>query len=220
VEQIATISMKASFAQQVKRHGKKLVATVAIGAVALLAGCSNVNAAATVGGDVITTTQVQNSVASILKLRATVDTSSLTLLKGADIARNVLNLHISELLLKQAAAAKNITATPEDIAKYKAALVQQIGGVNNLNSGLIQNSIAAEDFDTYATFMVLGGKITAALNTKTDTTSAQNYLTSFFTKVKITVNPRYGTWNQAKSQVEAGDATSGAVAAPTATPSK
>ena len=186
----------------------------------VLSGCSNVNAAATIGSEVITTDQVQKSVSSILALRKTVDTSSLTLLQGADIARNVLNLHIAELLIKQAAAEKQIVATDADVAKYKAELIAQIGGATNLNGGLIQNSIAAEDFNLYARYMVLLSKVTTALNTKSDTTIAKSFLANFFSKVKVTLNARYGKWNAATGQVDAIDATSGAVAAPSPTPSK
>ena len=213
MEQIAISSKKVSL-------GKKLAALVAVGAIVVLSGCSNVNAAATIGSEVITTDQVQKSVSSILALRKTVDTSSLTLLQGADIARNVLNLHIAELLIKQAAAEKQIVATDADVAKYKAELIAQIGGATNLNGGLIQNSIAAEDFNLYARYMVLLSKVTTALNTKSDTTIAKSFLANFFSKVKVTLNARYGKWNAATGQVDAIDATSGAVAAPSPTPSK
>ena len=216
MEQTVTFSAKASLS----RHARKVVAALALGAVALLASCSNVNAAATVGNETISSTQVQNSVASILKLRKTIDTSSLNLPQGADIARAVLNLHIVEALLKQAAAAKKITATPAEISKFKADLLSQIGGAANLNNGLIQNSIAAEDFDLYASYMVLLNDVTTALNTKSDKTIYKSYLTDYFSKVKVTVNARYGKWNATTGQVEAVDATSGAVASPSPTASK
>ena len=78
-----------------KAFVRKAIALLAISSVALLAACSNVNAAATVGGKVISVETIQTSFNSIMKMRGTIDTSSMSLPTGADLDRSILNVYLS-----------------------------------------------------------------------------------------------------------------------------
>ena len=213
MEQIVTSSKKVSL-------GKKLAALVAVGAVVLLSGCSNVDAAATVGKEVVTTSHIQTSVASIMKLRSTIDASQLNLPTGAELGRRVLGLQISTLIIKQAAATQGVVVTPAEVAKMRNSQIAAIGGTKNLSTAMIQSALAAEDLDTYFTYGALMEKLSKKMDTKANSTASQTFLNSYMPTVKVQLNPRYGRWDSTTGTIVPVDTTSGAVATPSPAASK
>ena len=85
---------------------KKILAITAAVATFLLAGCSQVGAAATVGDTKITQATVQASVDAILSERAKVDTTQMDLQAGEELNRGQLRFHLFAGLLKAAATCK------------------------------------------------------------------------------------------------------------------
>lgn len=194
---------------------RKALAVVTIGAVALLSGCSNINAAVTVGDKVIPVSTVQNSFNSIMKMRATMDTTSMSLPTAADLNRSILNVYLTTEVIAQAAAAKKVTVSDAEVKKYQAEQVASIGGTANLDKALVQNALALEDLYTYFERALFVQKLAKALSPTSDTNVATTYILDFAKKLNVKVNARYGVWDANQVSVVAADATSGAVTTPT-----
>jgi len=197
-----------------KAFVRKAIALLAISSVALLAACSNVNAAATVGGKVISVETIQTSFNSIMKMRGTIDTSSMSLPTGADLDRSILNVYLSTEVIAQAAATKKVTVSDAEVKKYQTAQLASIGGTANLNKALVQNALATEDLFTYFERALYVQKIAKVLSPTSDTTVATNYILNFAKKLKVTINTRYGKWDATQVSVVPADPTSGAVTTP------
>ena len=210
MEQSATISGKSSRGG-FSTAGKKLVALVAVGAVLLLSGCSNVNAAATVDGEVMTTSQLNTSITSIMKLRSTVDASQFNVPSGIQLKREVIGLYITTFLSKQAAAYLKLKVTEAEANKFAADSVAKLKDPNGLNSALIQSAVAKEDLPVYFKREFYLSKVTKALGEATDSNAAIGYILDYSKKIKITINPRYGAWDPTKGTIIDVDAASGAV---------
>ena len=210
VEQSATISGK-RVRGGFTALGKKVVALVAVGAVVLLAGCSNVNAAATVDGEVMTTSQLNTSIASIMKLRSTVDASQFNVPSGIQLKREVIGLYITTFLSKQSAGYLKLKVTEADANKFATAQVAKLKDPNGLNSALIQSAVAREDLPTYFKREFYLSKVTKALGEAADSNAAIGYILDYSKKIKITINPRYGAWDATKGTIIDIDSASGAV---------
>ncbi len=193
---------------------RKAVALISIAAVAVLTGCSNVNAAATVGGKVISVETVQNSLNSIMKMRATMDTSAMNLPTGADLNRSILTVYVSAEVIAQAAAKKKITVTDAEVKKFQKEQLASIGDTATLNKALVQNALATEDLYTYFQRSLYVQKLTKAMSTSADATAATQFILDYAKTLKVSVNPRYGAWNAEQVSVVAADATTGAVTTP------
>lgn len=190
-------------------------AVISVGAVALLAGCSNINAAVTVDKEVVTVDTIQKSYNSILKERGTIDTSSMDLPRGADLSRNIANLYVTTVIIDHVGALKKVSVTDEEIAQYEKDQIASIGGEKNLKGALIQNSLAREDLKAYFKRALTVQKIAIALGSASDTTAATNYILDYAKKVHVKVNSRYGVWDASQVSIVAADPTSGAVTTPT-----
>jgi hypothetical protein len=116
------------------------VKKVLIGAVAALAvvlsGCAQVGAAATVGGTRISQATVQGSIDAILAERAGTDTSQMQLETGEALNRSQLLSHILGVLFREVGAELEITVTKAEIDSQRAAILQQVGGADQLQSHL------------------------------------------------------------------------------------
>lgn len=196
---------------------KRIVAVVTAGLLVLLTGCSQMTSAASVGDTQISTATIQKSITSIMAERAKVDTSQMTLETGAALATGQLRFHLISLLLADVAAEKKIVNSPADVAARKAQILAQVGGEKALPNALVGAGIAPEDFTTYINSVLYSEKLTAfAVKAGATTTSAGNAIQALVVDLakrkKVTVNPRYGTWDPVAANVVAVDATKGAVA--------
>lgn len=191
----------------------------AVIALGLSACSSSVGVAATAGSDKITINQLQASVNSINAARkaAAVPVDAKT---AADLPRTQLRFFILSALLKQAATAKGITISPSDIAARRKAIVDQLGGEPKLPNALANAGIAKEDFNlylidvTYEERLGLAGAPTAPAGSTGDQArgaAVQQAVLDAGKKAKVSVNPRYGTWDATTANIIAVDSTGGAV---------
>lgn len=195
---------------------KKLLTTITAGFAALvLAACSHMSAAATYGSSEISLKDVEASVNQVIAERQGVDTSQMQLTTGADLTRGQLQFLLTSAVIEEVAKNEKITITASDVEKYRASIVSQLGGEAKLKLVLVQAAIASKDIELVLRRDVIVQKLTDAIIatgvSQTDAASVvQEAILSTAKKLKITVNPKYGTWNATTGMIEdataAGDA--------------
>jgi parvulin-like peptidyl-prolyl isomerase len=193
---------------------KKILATAI--ATFLLAGCSQIGAAATVGDTKITQALVQGSVDAILSERAKVDTSQMQLETGATLNVSQLRFHLLGTLLRELGQELEITVTKAEIDTRRASIVEQVGGEEALPSALVNAGIAPQDLDRYIEAIAYSDKISQKLVAAGVTEDQlgleiQKLVVAKSKEIGVTVNPRYGKWDPATADVVPADSAESAV---------
>jgi len=195
---------------------KKLLTVVVASIAVVLTGCAQVGAAATVGGVRISQATVQGSIDSILAERSGTDTSQMQLETGETLNRSQLRFHLFGTLLREVGAELKITVSKAEIDSQRAAILQQVGGADQLPIALVAAGIAPQDLDLYIEAITfsdkIGNLITASgVPEEQIGTEIQRLMTAKAKELGITVNPRYGTWDPESADVVANDAAGSAV---------
>ena len=190
---------------------KRILTALLVATGLLLAGCSNVDTALTVGDTKITTAELQANVDLILAERTKVDTSQMQLESGATLLRNQLNFQLLLAGFAEIAKELSIQVTSSEIAASRAQVVEQVGGAEALPTALVSASIAPGDLDGYLRAVVTTEKLGQALVqsgvAEADVQSrVQQLLVAKLNELKIKVNPRYGKWDATTGQIVAADA--------------
>lgn len=189
---------------------KFTAATIAsVAAISLfLTGCSTAGAAATIGSTKITQATVQTSIDTIMAERVGVDTAQMQLESGEDLNRSQLRFHLFAGLLKSAAKDLKITVSKAEIDTRREVIIQQVGGVSSLPDALVGAGIASTDFDIYLEAVLNSEKIqqsfvAAGVPEADIPTKMQELVVATGKTNKVTVNPRYGVWNEDTAEVTA-----------------
>jgi hypothetical protein len=191
--------------------------TVAVASIAVvLTGCAQVGAAATVGGVRISQATVQGSIDSILAERSGVDTTQMQLETGESLNRTQLRFHLFGTLLREVGAELEITVTKAEIDTQRAAILQQVGGEDQLPIALVGAGIAPQDLDLYIEAITFSDKIgnliaSSGVPEEQIGTEIQRLMTAKAKELGVTVNPRYGAWDPETADVVANDAAGSAV---------
>jgi hypothetical protein len=195
---------------------KKILAITAAVATFLLAGCSQVGAAATVGDTKITQATVQASVDAILSERAKVDTTQMQLETGSTLNVSQLRFHLLGTLLRELGQELKLNVTKAEIDSRRASIVDQVGGEEALPNALVNAGIAPQDLDRYIEAIAYSDKISqklVAAGVTDDQLGAeiQKLVVAKAKEIGVTVNPRYGKWDPATADVVAADSAESAV---------
>jgi hypothetical protein len=195
---------------------KKILTALVVSTGLLLTGCSNVDAALTIGDTKITTAELQANADIVLAERTKVDTSQMQLETGEVFLRNQLNFQLLLVGFSEIAKELDIPVTLSEIAGRRAEIVQQVGGAEALPGALVSASMAPEDFDGYIRAMLVTQKLSQALvQAGFPEADAQTRVQELFVKkvntLKVEVNPRYGKWDETTGQIVAADAAGGVV---------
>jgi hypothetical protein len=199
---------------------KKILTALVVATGLLLTGCSNIDAAVTLGDTKITTAELQANVDLILAERAKVDTTQMQLEKGETLLRNQLNFQVLLAGFAEIAKELDIKITNSEIAGRRAEIVEQVGGADALPAALVSASIAPADLDGYLRAVLTTQKLGEAL-LQTGVAEAdveartQQLFIAKVNELKIKVNPRYGKWDANTGQIVAVEAAGDVV-----TPSK
>jgi hypothetical protein len=199
---------------------KKILTALVVATGLLLTGCSNVDAALSLGDTKITTAELQTNVDSILAERAKVDTSQMQLESGEPLLRNQLNFQLLILAFSEIAKELDIQITSSEIAGRRAEIIEQVGGEEALPAALVSASIAPEYLEGYLRAVLTTQKLGEALSmTGVEEAEVQARIQELYVakinQLKIKVSPRYGTWDPATGTIIAAVPASDAV-----TPSK
>ena len=190
---------------------KKILTALVVATGLLLTGCSNVDAALTLGDTKITTAELQANVDVILAERAKVDTSQMQLESGEALLRNQLQFQILLAGFDEIAKELEIEITNSEIASSRSEIIEQVGGAESLPNALVSASITPADLDGYLRAILISNKLGQALVqsgvAEADVqTRVQQLFVAKVNELKIKVNPRYGEWDAVNGQIVAPNA--------------
>ena len=179
---------------------KKFLALGLAIATFFLAGCSQANSAATIGESEIALKELQTQVDLILAERNGVDTSQMQLESGEALTRSQLSYMISNVIIAELAKDQKIEITASELESYKAQIFANIGGEANLPSVLVNASIPSSGLDDVLRRDLVLRKISeketaAGADEASVNEKIQALVTEKANALKVTVNPRYGTWD-------------------------
>ena len=179
---------------------KKLLGALLAIAALVLTGCSQANSAASVGETKIKLSELQTQIDAILEERKTVDTSQMQLETGNALTRSQLSYMISNLIIEELAKSEKIQVSTSDLEAYKAEIFANIGGEANLPNILVNASIPASGLEQVLRRDLVLRKLSeretaAGADSASVNEKIQTLVTEMANKLKVTVNPRYGTWD-------------------------
>ncbi len=179
---------------------KKVLALVLATATLFLSGCSQVNSAASIGDREIALKELQTQVDLILSEREGVDTSQMQLESGEALTRSQLSYLISNIIIEELAKDQKIEITASELESYKSQIFANIGGEANLPKVLVNASIPSSALEEVLRRDLVLRKISdkeiaAGADQATVNEKIQSLVTDKATTLKVTVNPRYGTWD-------------------------
>jgi outer membrane murein-binding lipoprotein Lpp len=179
---------------------KKLLGSLFVIAALVLTGCSQANSAASVGDTKIKLSELQTQIDAILEERKAVDTSQMQLETGDALSRSQLSYMISNLIIAELAKIEKIQVSASDLEAYKVEILANIGGEANLPNILVNASIPASGLEEVLKRDLVLRKLSereaaAGSDSETANQKIQNLVTDMANKLKVTVNPRYGTWD-------------------------
>jgi hypothetical protein len=198
---------------------KKILALIAALSLVTLTACGQANSAATLGDSAISQSELQGAVNTILKEREGVDISQMQLETGGALNRSQLRFLIITRIFDEIAKELKLGITATEIATTRSQMITDGGGESTLAKNLVSAQIASTNFDKYVRAIIISDKLTSALQASgvadADISSKISELVVAKTKqLKIKVNPRYGTWDDASGDILATDSAGDAVQVP------
>ena len=135
---------------------------------------------------------------------------------GETLNRSQLRFHLFGMLLREVGTELSIKVTKAEIDSQRAAILQQVGGADELPVALVAAGIAAQDLDLYIEALSFSDKISSLIATsgvpeEQIGIEVQRLITAKAKELGVTVNPRYGTWDPEIADVVASDAAGSAV---------
>ena len=195
---------------------KKILTALVVATGLLLTGCSNVDAAVTLGDTKITTAELQANADIVLAERTKVDTSQMQLETGATLNVSQLRFHLLGTLLRELGQELKLNVTKAEIDSRRASILEQVGGETALPAALVNAGIAPQDLDRYIEAIAYSDKISqklVAAGVTEDQLGAeiQKLVVAKSKEIGVTVNPRYGKWDPVTADVVPADSAESAV---------
>ena len=197
-------------------HVKKILSVLAITAALALSGCAQAGTAASLGDIIITQSEVQTNVDEMMAQRAKLDTTKMQLETGEALNRSQVRFLIVATIFDEIAKELKITVSTTEVVSKKVQLIAQSGGESQLPKNLAGAGIAPRNFDKYIKAIITADKLSKALIASgvsaADTNAKVTQLIAAKAKeLRVSVNPRYGKWDEKAGDVVAMDATGSAV---------
>jgi len=195
---------------------KKILTVLAVASALVLTGCGKADTAATIGKVTISQVQAQKTIDELLAERAKVDITEMQLQTGALLNRGQLRFSIITTVFDEIAKELKIDVSPTEIEKTRTGIFEQIGGEVNIAKNLVAAQIAPSNFDRYIRATVISNKLGGALQlsgvAEADVqTKIGELVQKKAMELKISVNPRYGVWDDAKGDLVSADSAGSAV---------
>jgi 2C-methyl-D-erythritol 2,4-cyclodiphosphate synthase len=194
---------------------KKILTALALVSALTLTACGQVDTAASFGDTKITQAQAQSVIDEILAERDKTDITQMQLETGNALNRSQLRFTIITSVFDEIAKELKIKASSTEIENTRTGILEQIGGEEQLQMNLVAAQIAPSNFERYMRATVLSNKLAGALSmagvAEADVQSKISELVQKKAKeMKVSVNPRYGRWDEATTELvpedSAGDA--------------
>ena len=195
---------------------KKIFTVLAVASALLLTGCGKADTAATIGDLTSSQVQAQKTVDELLAERAKVDTAQMNLQSGAILNRGQLRFMIITSIFDELAKELKIEVSTAEIEKTRTGIYDQIGGESEIAKNLVAAQIAPSNFERYIRATVISNKLDGALQLSgVAAADVQTKISELVQKkgkqMKISVNPRYGVWDDSKGDLVASDSAGSAV---------
>ena len=202
---------------------KKILALIAVLSLGTLTACGQMNSAATLGDITISQKQLQDTVGQLVKEREGVDVSQMQLESGGALNRSQLRFLIITNIFDEIAKELKLSVTKTELATTRQGLVDESGGEATLATNLVAAQIASSNFDRYVRAIIISDKLTLALQESgvpEDEVAARisELVTAKTKELKISVNPRYGIWDDASGDILEVDSAGNAVSSTPAQP--
>jgi hypothetical protein len=203
---------------------RKRISLALISSALVLTGCSGTQfgAAAVIDGEKISVATVEASVTGVLnQRRATGEQDTGTVRSGQD-ARDQMRFHILAVAVRQLAQERGITISPGEMNEVRQQIIASVGGQEGLIIALTQNAIAEADLDRYIESVIyqqkLGKQLVPGEGPEVEAQRREAVQAALDKRVQastISVNPRFGVFDQKSGLILNRDATNGAVILPT-----
>ncbi|GAB3118088.1 SurA N-terminal domain-containing protein [Streptomyces calidiresistens] len=168
-------------------------------AAPLLTGCAgdtHPGAAAVVGEDRITVSQVQSRVETVREAQRATAQGDVLVEETPALQRQMVGLMIFYSLVEQAAEEAGVQVTNRDVQQERAALEEQLGGPEGLAEVALVGQglpLAEDQIDEQLRIGLLMAGIGGEGMEGTEEAYAR--LTELAEEIGVEVNPRYGTWD-------------------------
>ncbi|MBV1935173.1 SurA N-terminal domain-containing protein [Streptomyces sp. BV286] len=190
-----------------RRRTALLLSAALVTAAPLLAACGNdahPGAAAVVGADRITVSQLENRVNEVRTAQRAATTGEAqyeqAIAKSGGLTRDTLHGMVLDRVLHQAAKDAGVTVTRKEIQQARAGLEQQAGDAKALEVAWLQQyGVPPERLDDNLRVQIEAQKLATALGTETSQPAFWKALSEASKKLGVDLNPRYGTWDVEKS---------------------
>ncbi|PSM44124.1 hypothetical protein C6Y14_07130 [Streptomyces dioscori] len=191
-----------------RRRRTAFLLTAALTAAApLLTACgsdAHPGAAAVVGDDRITVSQLENRVNEVRSAQRAATTGEAqyeqAISKSGGLTRDTLHGMVLDRVLHRAADDADVSVTRKEIQQARTGLEQQAGGAKALEvSWLQQYGVPPERLDDNLRVQIEAQKLAAALGTDTSQPAFWKALSDASKKLDVDLNPRYGSWDVEKS---------------------
>ncbi|MFJ6697403.1 SurA N-terminal domain-containing protein [Streptomyces sp. NPDC091272] len=176
-----------------------------LAAVPVLTACGSQphpGAAALVGGGRIEMSAVQGQVKDVRAAQAKAPQSAQLISNTGQMNRAKLHSMLFTRVVERAAADAGAEASRKEIQQARGAAAAQAQGEDKLAQMLVQRGIAPGQIDQAVREEILLNKIAAANQANLATPDGQAKVTEVLAKASkalhISVNPRYGTWDNEK----------------------
>lgn len=195
---------------------KKFFIVIALASAVALTGCGRADSAASFGDITISQVQAQSKVDELLAERAKIDTSALQLETGNALNRSQLRFTIVTSIFDEIAKELKIDVSATEIEKTRTGIYEQIGGAAEISKNLVAAQIAPSNFERYMRATIISNKLAGALTMAgVAEADVQAKISELLQKkaeqLKVTVNPRYGVWDNAAGDLVPEDAAGSAV---------
>ncbi|KAA0930607.1 SurA N-terminal domain-containing protein [Streptomyces apricus] len=190
-----------------RRRTALLLSAALLTAAPLLTACGNdahPGAAAVVGGDRITVSQLENRVNEVRTAQRAATTGEAqyeqAVAKSGGLARDTLHSMVLDRVLHRAARDAGVSVTRKEIQEARADLEQRAGDAKALEvTWLQQYGVPPERLDDNLRVQIEAQKLATALGTDTSRPEFWKALSEASKKLGVDLNPRYGTWDVEKS---------------------
>ena len=195
---------------------KKFLTVIAVVSALALTGCGKADTAASIGDITITQAQAQSKIDELLAERAKINTAETQFETGNALNRSQLRFTIITTVFDEIAKELKITVSATELENSRQGIYGQIGGEAELSKSLVAAQIAPSNFDRYLRATIISNKLSGALAmggvAEADIQAKiSELLQKKAEQLNVTVNPRYGVWDDASGDLIAGDSAGSAV---------
>ncbi|MEV6613650.1 SurA N-terminal domain-containing protein [Streptomyces sp. NPDC051051] len=195
-----------------RRRTALLLSAAIVVAGPLLTACGNEahpGAAAVVGGQRITVSQLESRVSEVREAqRAAVPDETQyaqAIARTGTLTRDTLHGMVLDRVLHRAAEDAGVTVSRKEVQAMRAGLEQQAGGAKGLETTWLQQyGIPPQRLDENLRLQLEAQKLATELGTDTSRPEFWNALSKASKELDVDLNPRYGDWDVQKvSRVDA-----------------